>query len=95
MGSLHGGAIFAVMDYITTATTIAAHPNLHLNVSADINMSYHIGAPSKSDIYLISEATKVGKRLAFSECSIYGEKQELLYRGHQTHAILNEVFVVE
>lgn len=95
MGSLHGGAIFAIMDYVTTATTIAAHPNLHLNVSADINLSYHSGAIANSKIYLISEATKVGKRLAFSECSIYSDKMELLYRGHQTHAVLNEVFVLE
>lgn len=95
MGSLHGGAIFAIMDYVTTATTIAAHPNYHINVSADINMSYHAGAFANTEVYLISEATKVGKRLAFSECKIFDTKGELLYRGHQTHAVLNEVFVVE
>lgn len=92
MGAMHGGSIFAIMDYLTTVVTIGAHPNNHINVSAEINMSYHGAAMANTDIYIISEATKVGRRLAFSECKVYNENDEILYRGHQTHAVLDEKF---
>lgn len=82
MGAMHGGSIFAIMDFVTTASVIAADREHKIAVSAEINMSYYAAAMANTDIYMISEATKTGKRLAFSECMVYSEDETLLYRGH-------------
>jgi acyl-coenzyme A thioesterase 13 len=82
MGVMHGGAVFSVMDIVTTMATIAAHPNTQITVSTEINMSYYGTAAANSEILMIGEATKIGKRLAFSEFWAYDDKDNLLYRGH-------------
>jgi uncharacterized protein (TIGR00369 family) len=92
MGVIHGGCIFTVMDYTTTVAAIAYEKDAKINVSSEINMSYMSAALAGSKIYLLNECTKAGKRLAF-ECKVYNDQNEILYRGHQTHAILEKVYL--
>ena len=45
-------------------------------------------APIGSDILVLSEVSKIGKALAFSECDLYSEKGVLLMSGRHTKAFI-------
>lgn len=91
-GSLHGGAAATIVDTATTIAIAACDSKNRVNVTSDLSMTYMGAAFLNTDILILSQVNRIGKRLAFTECSIYDDKCELLMTGRHTKAFLETHF---
>lgn len=94
-GSLHGGAAATIIDTATTIAIAGADKKNRVNVSSDLSVCFMGAAFLGTEIYVLSEVNRIGKRLAFTECSIYNEDEELLMTGRHTKAFLDTHFDLE
>lgn len=92
MNAAHGGAIFSIIDYLTSVAAISKSRNNLVSVSTKINVAYFSPVMKDENVYFLSECVKSGKRMSFSECWVYDKNHELAFRGHQSHACLDENF---
>lgn len=94
-GSLHGGAAATIVDTATTIAIAACDNKNRVNVSSDLSMTYMGAAFLNTDIYILSQVNRIGKRLAFTECSLFNEEGDLLMTGRHTKAFLDTTFDLE
>ena len=65
------------------------------NVSAELNMSFLQAAPILSNVLILSQVDRIGKNVAFTQCWLYNEKNELLVSGRHVKAFLETKFSLE
>lgn len=94
-GTLHGGAAATIVDTATTIAIAACDEKNRVNVTSDLSMTYMGAAFLNKDIYILSQVNRIGRRLAFTECSLFNEDGELLMTGRHTKAFLDTTFDLE
>ncbi|CEF67730.1 Acyl-coenzyme A thioesterase 13 [Strongyloides ratti] len=88
-GTLHGGCSATLIDCITTFACIAT-PQQKPGVSVDMTISYLSSAKPGDTIILEGNVLRLGKRIAFTEGSIYlKENNSLIVKGLHTKAFRN------
>ena len=88
-GTLHGGAAATIIDVATTIAVMSLDNKQRANVSAELNMSFLQAAPINSEVFILSQVDRIGKNVAFTQCWLYNEKNELLVSGRHSIAFLD------
>lgn len=81
-----------MIDTATTVAIAAADRKNRSNVSSDLSVSFMNAAPVGEDIFILSEVTKIGKRLAFTQCDLFNQQEILLLSGRHTKAFIEGSF---
>ncbi|BFF99635.1 acyl-coenzyme A thioesterase 13 [Drosophila madeirensis] len=71
---LHGGYIVTLVDMITTYALMSKP--CHPGVSVDINVNYLNGARLGDEVVIEANISKIGKYLAFIECTLRHKKDD-------------------
>lgn len=93
-GALHGAAINTMIENITTVNLLLNDKNLRESTSVDLNCSYLRGTMVDQEIFILSESSKIGKNLGFTQVWLYNSKLEKLAQGKHIKAFLTEKFVI-
>ncbi|KAI8038974.1 acyl-coenzyme A thioesterase 13-like [Drosophila gunungcola] len=74
--TLHGGYIMTLVDNITTYALMSKP--CHPGVSVDVNLSFLNGAKLGDDVVIQDNLSRVGKYLAFIDCTLKHKKDDTL-----------------
>ena len=91
-GTLHGGAVATIIDVATTIAVMSMDKKNRANVSAELNMSFLSSSPIGKDIFIMSQVDRIGKNVAFTQCWLYNEANELLVSGRHIKSFLSPTF---
>jgi len=73
---LHGGYIMTLVDLITTYALMSKP--CHPGVSVDLSVNFLNGAKLGDDVVIQANLSKVGKYLAFIDCTLKHKKDDLV-----------------
>eukprot|EP01096_Ripella_sp_DP13-Kostka_P006531 TRINITY_DN2344_c0_g1_i1.p1 TRINITY_DN2344_c0_g1~~TRINITY_DN2344_c0_g1_i1.p1 ORF type:complete len:165 (+),score=42.35 TRINITY_DN2344_c0_g1_i1:3-497(+) len=79
MGAMHGGAISALLDEVTTMAVLLKDPDCRPGVSVSLEANYLSAIPVGSTIIARGKCIKAGRALAFVEGSIWIEGKDTQY----------------
>merc|ERR1719365_119790 len=83
-GTMHGGFSAHLVDSISTLALLTVGDDPRPGVSVDMNMTYMKPAALGEEIFVEAKTLRSGKTLAFLECEIRNQKQQLLVKGSHT-----------
>ena len=94
-GTLHGGAIATVIDVATTIAVMSLDKKNRANVSSELNMSFLSSSPIGREVFIMSQVDRIGKNVAFTQCWLYSDVDELLVSGRHIKSFLPTSFNLE
>ena len=94
-GMLHGGASSTIVDVSTTMAVMTLDMKQRASASADLSLCFVSEARVGSELYILSQVDRIGRRMAFTQCWVYNEQRELLVSARQTLAFLPLNWVFE
>ena len=95
IGRIYAGAAATIVDVATTLALMSYDINNRASVSAEINLSFLSPHNNGQPIFLKAQVDKMLPTLAFTQCWLYNEKNELLVSGRHSMAFLDYKFSLE
>ena len=95
IGRIYAGAAATIVDMATTLAVMSLDTSNRGNASAEINLSFLSPYQKGRPIILKAQVDRMLPALAFTQCWLYNEKNELLVSGRHSIAFLDYKFSLD